>query len=408
MLIRRKIEKDIDRQLGKDNLLLLIGARQVGKTTLLNQIRSRLEAEKRPVDQLTFEDPQFLGDLNEHPENLFKYIRKPQNDQRRHVLLDEIQYLDDPSNFLKYTYDLYHDSLKIVGTGSSAFYIDKKFKDSLAGRKRILRVLPFSFSEFLRAHGEERLADEIETGNVFKTGGKRRLLVPDRRKIERLWAEYSTFGGYPRVVLETEFEEKRALLKELHQSILKKDVLESGIRDEKKFHMLLRIIASQCGELVNVNELSNTIGLSHTAVENHIYVLEKSFIIQLCSPFHRNLRKELTKMPKVFMFDPGYRNSLLNNFSPVEQRLDQGASLENLFFSELVKSGVDDLNFWRTQDKKEVDFIVEQNRAFEIKSQIIKFKTSKYKTFTESYPDIPLSPVALSDETELDVLDFAS
>lgn len=401
MAIRRKIETKILNNLKNDKVILLIGARQVGKTTLLKTVKESL---KSGTYFFTFEDPSFLSELNKHPENLFKFIRK--SDKKIFLFLDEIQYLDDPSNFMKYIYDMYQGEIKLIATGSSAFYIDRKFKDSLAGRKKIIHVSPFCFSEFLMAKNRPDLAQVIEAHHYFAELEKKNLLIPEKQELKTYWDEYSIYGGYPEVVLKNDLEEKKALLKELHISLLKKDILESRIQDEKKFYNLIRIIARQCGELLNLNELANTLGLSYTAIENYIYVLEKSFIIKTLSPFHRNIRKELTKMPKVFMFDNGYRNSLLNSFQTIPERVDAGETLENMFFSELIKLDAENIHFWRTQDKNEVDFIIDEKWAFEIKVNNKKFSYNKYKKFMQAYPEIDLNPVSLNDG--LEILDFSS
>ncbi len=409
MLIRRTVEKVFFTQLFKDNILILIGARQVGKTTLLKSAKKYLEVNDHFVEFLTLEDPMLLNDLNEHPEKLFQYINiNKYRNEKIFLLLDEIQYLKNPSNFLKYIYDQYHEKIKIVATGSSPFYIDHKFKDSLAGRKRILNIYPFSFSEFLRAKKEDTLSAVIEADLFFQTGIKRDLPIPQKRILNQYWQEYSIYGGYPKIVVETDPEEKEYLLKELYQSLLKKDIYEAGIKNENKFYMLLKLLASQCGELINNNELANTLGLSRTTIENYIYILSKSFIISICPPFYRNVRKELTKMSKVYFYDNGYRNSILKTFLPINDRIDSGSTLENIYFSELRKMNKDDIRFWRTQDKKEIDFIIDEKYAFEVKIQKKKYNREKYKLFCESYPDIKLSPLVLSDDDELDILDFSS
>jgi len=402
-MIIRKNRKAVIENLAKDDILLIIGARQVGKTTLLKDISHYLSGRDAEVYEFTLEDPELLSDLNTHPDNIFHYI--PRRSYRIYLLLDEIQYLKDPSNFLKYHYDQNRETLKLIVTGSSAFYIDRRFKDSLAGRKKIVELFPFCFSEFLTARDEKKLADTI--ADTPEVGGKRKWLKPDRRKLQQYWYEYTVYGGYPKVVLEDNIREKEELLKELVLSFLKKDIYEAGVQNEEKFFKLVRILAAQTGELVNANELSNTLELSKDTVAKYLYILQKSYIIRLCSPFFRNLRKELTKMPKVFFFDPGYRNRLLNNFERIDRRVDGGATLENIIFSEMRKNDIEEIGFWRTQDKKEVDFIVNRSFAYEVKTNINKFKINKYKTFLQTYPDIQLKPVTCFDDQSLDVLDFS-
>ena len=403
-MIPRKVKPIIDKFLKNEDILLIIGARQVGKTTILMGIEDELKTNGSIVFSLTLEDPELLGDLDKHPENLFHYVRR--TEKRIYILIDEIQYLRDPSNFLKYHYDKYRKNIKLIVTGSSAFYIDHKFKDSLAGRKRIIEIYPFSFSEFLSAKNMGELAAQIQS--AFVLGQKRRLLKPERRLLWQMWQEYSLYGGYPKVVLEDDNFEKISLLQELVLSFLKKDVLESGIKEDAKFYKLVRVLASQSGQLVNANELGRTLEMSKDTVSRYLYVLQKSFIVKSCPPFYRNIRKELTKMPKIFFYDNGYRNYLINDFSHFSRRMDTGAYLENAIFGEMAKSGIENIKFWRTQSKKEIDFIVNEKRAFEIKISKQSFSRSKYREFKEIYSEIPLEPVVAFDDEILDALDFTS
>lgn len=150
----------------------------------------------------------------------------------------------------------------------------------------------------------------------------------------------------------------------------------------------------QVGGLVNLSELANTLRISVTAVENYLYILEKSFQVKKIPPFYGNLRKELTKMPKLFFMDLGIRNITLDNFDWMEFRMDKGMVMENLVFKFLDdRDDVKRLNFWRTQSKKEVDFIVNGQAALEVKFNGAKYDPGKYKSFRESYPDIPLGVV---------------
>ena len=406
MKIYRSITPKIIKNLEKEDILLIVGARQVGKTTLLKQLIKVFKERSAQYFYFTLEDRELLEVLDKHPNNIFQYI--PQNTQKTYLLIDEIQYLKDPSNFLKYIYDQYKNTIKLIVTGSSAFYIDKKFKDSLAGRKKIIKLYPFNFSEFLLSKGASEFAEKINQPTFIESDSKRNFLVPDRKQLEIYWNEYVLFGGYPKIVMESDYEEKQDYLKELYQSFLKKDVLDSGIKEEIAFYKLIKILASQTGQLVNNQELARTVGVSGETISKYLYVLQKSFIIQLIPTFSGNMRKELVKMPKVFFFDNGYRNALLNSFSLWGDRLDKGELLENSVFVELTKNSMEDIKFWRTQDKQEIDFIVNEKYAFEVKLNKSSFKAAKYKTFKNKYPDIDLKLVTYSDFYELDIFDFIS
>jgi len=181
-------------------------------------------------------------------------------------------------------------------------------------------------------------------------------------------------------------------LEDIASSYIKKDIEDAGIKNQDKYFALLTILASQIGNLVNSQELAATLNIARKTVEEYLYVMKKSYQIALIKPFYKNLRKELTKMPKVYFYDLGLRNLLLNNFEPIKKRHDKGAYLENIVFKEFLNKGtnLDTIKFWRTQDKKEVDFVIE-NQAFEIKFQQDKIKKKYYGQFTAYYPDIKLN-----------------
>ncbi|MDZ7793774.1 MAG: ATP-binding protein [Spirochaetia bacterium] len=405
-MVQRNVWKRCINWLERKEILLIIGARQAGKSTLMREMVSHVKKFTPHVHFFSLENPLILSAFDENPENLFNYI--PRNGTNRYVFLDEIQYLKDPTRFLKYLYDEYTPTLKLVVSGSSAFYIDKKFRDSLAGRKRIVELRPFSFSEFLVGRKQEALAERVREESTSPDTGKKSYLVPEKEKLQHLLNEYILYGGYPAVVTEEDPEEKLFTLKDLHESFLRKDIHEAGVLEEYKFFLLLKIIASGTGALLNANELANTVGLSGDTVREYIHIMRKSFIIALVTPFHRNLRKELTKMPKAYLLDSGLRNIILNDFRAPFEKPDRGCLLENLVFIALKQAGVEKINYWRTQDKKEVDFIVDGSRAFEVKWRSEAFNPGKYRRFTEHYPDIPLNPVCWQDDNSPDLLDFLS
>jgi uncharacterized protein len=176
---------------------------------------------------------------------------------------------------------------------------------------------PFSFSEFLVGRKQKALAERVREESTFQGSGKRSYIVPEREKLQHFLNEYILYGGYPAVVTEEDPEEKLFTLKDLHESFLRKDIHEAGVLEEHKFYLLLKIIASGTGALLNANEPANTVGLSGDTVREYIHIMSKSFIIALVTPFHRNLRKELTKMPKAYLLDSGLRNIILKDFRPL-------------------------------------------------------------------------------------------
>jgi len=389
--LKRKLFQALADHLYEKEFTIVSGPRQSGKTTLLDQLGDHLKQREEEVYQLTLEDHAILSRLNQHPENLFDFVVRKAG-KRVFVLVDEIQYLDDPSNFLKLIYDKYHPRVKIIATGSSAFYIDHKFKDSLAGRKQLFELYTLDFDEFLFF----RTGTGVMQEELSRIRNHDQYLSSKRKELESYFHEYLTFGGYPAVVVAGTVEKKTALLKEIVGSFLKRDIAESNIHDQDKFYKVLMLLSQQTGSLVNANELARTIGISTTAIENYLYVLQKCFHIQLLRPFYNNLRKELTKMPKVFFHDLGFRNTLLNQYLPIDQRLDKGMLTENYAYIRLrTLHGNDDLRFWRTTDGSEVDFVITSGQgkgeAVEIKYEETGYNPSKYRKFCENYPDYVLN-----------------
>jgi hypothetical protein len=381
MLYPRQINKDIKKYLEiGEEFIILTGARQTGKTSILVMLKEYLEEKGYGCQYFNLENPEYLKAFNDHPFNLFEYLENKKSKQ--YIFLDEIQYLSDPANFLKLLYDEKREDIKIVATGSSGFYIDKKFKDSLAGRKFLFEVFPLNFREYLDFKGCSEL------------GGEGKVKTKDFRKLEELWNEYITYGGYPKVALAEDADLKRIYLEEIGSSYIKKDIKEAGISNEAKYFSLMKIMASQTGDLVNMSELADTLNLAVKTVEEYFYIMTKSYHIALIRPFFKNIRKELTKMPKAYFFDPGLRNFFRNDFVKIEKREDKGEYLENLFFLYLLEKegGADRINFWRTQDQKEVDFVTE-DAAYEIKFDNKRFKPDKYKKFSDNYPEKKLEVI---------------
>ncbi|MEZ4828911.1 MAG: ATP-binding protein [Bacteroidia bacterium] len=392
-MIQRKIFGHLLQHLQKQEHTILIGARQTGKSTLLKQLAEFLSNTGEQVVSLNLERKDILIELDRSAESIFKYFN-PEHSSRTFILIDEIQYLADPSHFLKLLYDEYAGKIKIIATGSSAFYIDRQFKDSLAGRKKIFELPTLDFEEFLLFKGEESLCEQIKS---FRSGKIKKSIFE-----MQLWIfleEYLTYGGYPAVVLETGIQEKIERLMELRDSFVKRDILESGITDEIKFYRMMILLAGQTGSLLNVNELANTLRISAATAEEYLFVLQKCFHIGLLKPFFNNLRKELVKMPKIYFNDLGLRNMLVSYFAPVEQRADKGALLKNYVYRRLIEQYArEHIKFWRTSDGNEVDFVVEETleggHAVEVKFSSAEVSVSRYNKFTTTYPDFPLKFVS--------------
>ena len=392
MLYPRNIISEIKKVLSRDEFIILTGARQVGKTSLLIILKNYLEKRGEQCHYFNLENSEYLKSFDEHPFNIFEFI--PKSKAKQTVFVDEIQYLKNPSNFLKLLYDEKRSKIKVIASGSSSFYIDKKFKDSLVGRKFLFEIYSLSFDEFLLFNQEEELLKQIKS--PFPSFTKReiknkKLSVYYRKKLLELWEKYLKYGGYPKVALTKDDGVKKILLEEIGSSYVKKDIVDAGIKNTDKYFSLLKILAQQTGQLINSQELANTLQMSHKTAEEYLYTIKKSYQVAFIKPFYSNVRKELTKMPKVYFYDLGLRNFFLNDYNPIEKRADKGAYLENIVFKKFLSQtkNSDEIKFWRTQDKNEVDFIIDQ-KAFEVKFDKINFQEAKYKKFKEKYPEIKL------------------
>jgi len=386
--MKRSLFEKLLQHIDKKEFTIITGARQTGKSTLMKQLEAHCKNAQMPVVFLNLENKNLLLDLDKSPLNLFSYI--PESENRVVVFIDEVQYLQDPSNFLKLLYDDYALKIKIVATGSSAFYIDSSFKDSLAGRKKIFNLPTCSFDEYLLLRNREDLLNDVKR---IRSNDKAKSIYIDI--LQQEWEDYMLYGGYPAVITEPDKKEKTARIAEIRDSYIKRDVLEAGVQNEAAFYNLFRVLAAQSGNLLNTNELSLSLRIKSETIVSYLTILQKCFHIVLVKPFYRNIRKELIKMPKTYMLDTGLLNSLLNNFQPIALRADKGMIWENICFRLLYdKYGADEILFWRTSDGNEVDFVlphIETPFAVEAKYDEALIKPSKYKKFTEIYSDIPLS-----------------
>jgi len=374
---KREIETHIEPWLNREEICIIIGARQVGKTSLMKRLQ------EKQINQtlfFTLEDFEILELLNDSPKNLINLVKEEGYDlnQKITIFIDEIQYLSDPSHFLKYIFDEYKGIIKLIVSGSSAFYINETFRDSLAGRKKIFHLFPLSFSEYLDFTEQSQfiklLADYKSCTQITK------------EKIQLSFDDYFQYGGYPKVVLENNKNIKKELLKELLNSYLKKDILEYKIKYPEKLYALYKILSLQSGNIINKNELSQTIGLSIQAINHYIDLLQKSFQFTFLRPFSKNIRKELVKNPKVFFSDTGLRNSLENNFEVLDFRVDKGNLFETMVLHSLQKSENDEIFFWRTADGKEVDFILAEKKEMIEVTYTDRNKIPKYfKLLEEKY-----------------------
>lgn len=344
---KRTIMDEIVGYLYTDDVVVLHGARQVGKTSILYYLQSLLREKGETTFFIDLEDSRFVRTLDQGSGEFINLLREEgftiPGEKKLYVLIDEIQYLADPSSLLKYTADHYK-SIKLIVSGSSSFEIKSKFRDSLAGRTVDFEIFPLSFAETLVFRGYP-----FEIGKSFT-----------RKKIDELrnlFREYSLYGGYPKIVLTPEKNKKERYLQQIIDTYVKKDIRDlADIKDIDKFNKLLEALAAQSGQMLNISELSNTTRIAKQTVEKYLFIMEQTYVIKLLRPFSRNLRSELFKMPKIYFYDTGLMQML---WLKGLQKEVIGNVFETAVFAELIKKyGKEALHYWRTKDKREIDFIL--------------------------------------------------
>lgn len=352
MYIERNLERKIKKYLSKPEILAIIGPRQSGKTTLLRKIQSELSKSIF----ITFEDREELELFDQSPK---LFIQKYQS--YRYIFIDEFQYARYGGKNLKLFYDT-QPKTKIIISGSSAIDLTVKAVKFLVGRIIVFELFCLSWPEFIR-HRNPHLFNIYESATkLFYTNRSQKL---DKYISETVSAqfyplleEYIKWGGYPRVVLAGNNEEKQTILKNIYNTYFLRDIKDAlGLLDDYKLAKLIKIMAIQTGQLIEYNQLSQDTEYDFVTLKKYLNILEKTYICQTIKPFFRNKQKEIVKNPKIYFFDTGLKNYILNNFNNLDKRVDHGFMWENFVFNRFWQQSYA-LNFWRTKTKQEVDFLV--------------------------------------------------
>ena len=273
-----------------------------------------------------------------------------------------------------------NSSYKFIVSGSGSVELKEKVHESLAGRKRIFELSTLSFEEFINFKTNQRYEDRLLE-----------FFPIEKEKGYTLFDEYLNFGGYPRIVLEEKLSEKLKLINEIYQSYIERDISYLlKVHKTEAFSDLVRITASQIGNMVNYSELSSTLGISFKTLKEYLWYLEKTFIIQKITPNFKNIRKEITKSPILYFYDLGLRNFALGNFGNLENK---SFVFQNFVFNilkEKIRETTSKICFWRTKGKSEVDFVIDSGRyviQVEVKYQKLKKPkiTKSLRSFINRY-----------------------
>jgi len=356
-MIERILEKQILAKINKKKAIILMGPRQVGKTTLLKSLFEK----STEIIWLNGDEP----DIQSIFENISSKRLEAIIGNKKMIIIDEAQRIPEIGLKMKLITDQLLN-VQLIATGSSAFELSNKLNEPLTGRKWEFKMYPISFQEMVNHHG---LLNEIR-------------LLPHRL----------IYGFYPDVVNHPGNEKE--ILKQLSDSYLYKDLLMiDQIKKPSALVKLLQALALKIGSQVSYHELAQICGLDGKTIEKYMMLLEQSYIIFRLTSFSRNQRNELKKSRKVYFFDNGIRNSLIANFEQIENRTDIGALWENYLVSERVKylayqqKWVNNW-YWRTTEQQEIDYVEEENgqlSAYEFKWNP-KAKGSIPNSFKKTYP----------------------
>jgi len=354
-MIPRLIEHEIySRLTSLHKVIILLGARQVGKTTLLSAIQTRLTQEGKSVRYLNCDLEEERQAINTTSRTLLDRLVAGKDA----IFVDEVQRLENPGLTLKILVDLF-PGLMILVTGSSSFDIRNRMSETLTGRYVDFLLYPLSLAEILHSVGVVH--------DAALRAPAAQALLPD----------LLCYGQYPEIYLEANPATKKLMLSKLVESYLFKDILTyQRVRASQTVIDLARALAYQIGNEVNENELANRLKIDRKTVLNYIDILEKSFVITRLYPFSRNPRREIGKQCKIYFLDLGIRNALIGDFNDLALRPDRGVVWENFLIIERMKLNQNQNRsvqgrFWRAYGGAEVDYLEElganQIRAFEIK-----------------------------------------
>lgn len=352
-----------------ERVALVVGPRQAGKSTA---IWHELAATGRPALFLNAEEPAVRSWLTS-PALFLADLAEAIRPAPAALFFDEMQHVPEAGLFLKGVIDR-RPGVPVYATGSSAFHLESKTRESLAGRASRLLLLPFSIDELEPDGGRQPAAVELARRNRVR--------------------ELAITGGYPRVVTG---DDPRRTLAELVEAHIVRDVSDRfRIQRLAAFRKVLQLAASQVGNLVNYSEWAALAEIGNDTVAEYVFLLEETHIVRLVPPFLGGKRAEITSARKAFFIDNGVRNQLFGGFAPLEDRTDAGALIENLVFTEVWKNVnplLDSVRYWRTKSGAEVDFVVEhQGRlaAFEVKLGDARGRLSRSaRSFVEAYgPDV--------------------
>ncbi len=351
MLFPRQVFQKLESELTTKEVTVITGMRRVGKTTALMHLFDLIRSENKAI--LDLENPLHRKVFEEENyDNVWNNLKQfgVTNDTKAYLFLDEVQNLPEVSRVVKYLYD--HFDVKFFLTGSSSYYLRNLFPESLAGRKIIFEMFPLNFAEFLVFKQVKR-----EAFDSFALKAKKKNKIAYERLIP-YYNEFLEFGGFPSVVLENDPERKKTMLSEIFTSYFEKDAKNlADFRDMSKLRDLILLLIPRVGSRIEIGKLANDLSVSRETVYNYLSFLEQTYFIYLLSKHSGSIDRQAAGSKKLFLCDCGMANVL--------GRISQGQLLEQSVFQNLRFSHK--LSFYSKEGASEIDFIVDDNIALEVK-----------------------------------------
>ena len=386
-MIKREIIEKIRPWLKKEKILILNGARQVGKTTILKMLKKELEKDSQFQVVYLLADDLWNKEIFNSVSSLELYLKQFHGFGKKkiYLIIDEFQVINNAGLFLKNIFDKHKDKIQLIVSGSSSLEINKN-SEFLTGRAIHFNIERINFKEYfdyisksdIKRISLNSFSDLENFYNIFKL------------KLDIAMSEYLVFGAYPEVITTNTIGDKKTILKSIVKTYIEKDIINHlNVENINGFNNLIKILSSQIGQMINSHEISNTISLPANTLKKYLDILIGTYIYSLLTPFYKNVRSEISKMPKGYVMDLGIRNYLLRDFV-FDNNTANGAVIENFVYLSLASQfDKEYLHYYRTISGSEIDFIIEKDNAKKILCEV-KYRSKiniplAFKNFENKY-----------------------
>ena len=383
----RDIESRIMQFADRDEIVVIRGPRQAGKTTLMKLIAEKMQGKK------VFVDLDILSNRNSIAEAPIDYVKRlgGTGNGRLLLFLDEVQRLDNAGEILKIIYDEFKGEVKIFASGSSSLEIRQKVLGFLVGRAVVFTLYTFSFGEFLNAKDpglynvfKEKNASVLE----YIEKGAEPMPKALSEDLLRMWKDYVVYGGYPEVVKAEKAALKESLLSNLADLYIEKDIISYfKIENTREFESFLKALSFNDAQMLLLSNAANDSNISFYKAKLYLDIIENTYIAMRIYPYYKNVSTSIRKTPKIYFLDLGLRNAVLKNMLPYDKRDDTGKLAENFVFRELVGLGKEP-KYWRTKSGAEIDFVIEEHDGLvpiEVKLGGSRALGKSFYSFIETY-----------------------